>query len=84
VKKACEERSALSGLEAALHLVDYVDSALAANQAVVAVAATQRFQRVTDLHGRILTVLKAAFDRPKNEKTGFIPAAAMPPGTAGF
>jgi hypothetical protein len=28
--------------------------------------------------------LKAALDRPKMEKTGFIPPAAKPPGTARF
>src|SRR4051812_19952027 len=44
-------RSALAGLEAALHLVDHIDPALAADQAVVTVAAAQRFQRVTDFHG---------------------------------
>src|SRR6188768_3044681 len=50
--------SALTGLEAALHLVDYIDPALAADQTVVAVATTQRFQRVTDLHGTILIASK--------------------------
>jgi hypothetical protein len=44
----------LARLETALDLVDHVNPALAADQAVVAVAATQRFQRVTDLHGTIL------------------------------
>jgi hypothetical protein len=43
--------SALASLEAALHLVDHIDPALAADQTVVAVATAQRFQRVTDLHG---------------------------------
>src|SRR4051794_3985548 len=46
--------SALTGLEAALHLVDHIDAALAAHQAVVAVTPAQRFQRVTDLHGTSL------------------------------
>ena len=46
--------STLSRLEPALDLVDHVNPALAADQTVVAVAATQRFQRVTDLHGTIL------------------------------
>ena len=40
----------MAGLEAALDLVDHIDPALAANQAVGAMAAAQRFQRVTDLH----------------------------------
>jgi hypothetical protein len=46
--------STLARLEAALNLVDYVNPALAADQTVVAMATTQRFQRVTDLHGTIL------------------------------
>ena len=44
-------RSALAGLEAPLRLVDDVKAALAAHEAVVAMAAAQRFQRVTDFHG---------------------------------
>jgi hypothetical protein len=36
--------SALPGLEAALHLVDHIDPALAADQTVCAVTATQRLQ----------------------------------------
>jgi hypothetical protein len=47
-----QARSALTGLEAALNLVDHVNPALAADQTVVAMATTQRFQRVTDLHGQ--------------------------------
>ena len=43
--------SALARLETALHLVDHVNPALAADQTVVAVTAAQRFQGVTDLHG---------------------------------
>jgi hypothetical protein len=46
--------STLARLETALNLVDHVDPTLAADQTVVAVATTQRFQRVTDLHGTIL------------------------------
>ena len=42
--------SALAGLEPALGFVDHVKPPLAAHEAVVAVATTQRFQRVTDLH----------------------------------
>src|SRR5258708_30071159 len=53
---------ALTGLEAALHLVDHINPALAADQTVVAVAAAQRFQRVTDLHGTILMLSKAVFE----------------------
>src|SRR6266700_23 len=57
--RAKKPGSALAGLEAALHLVDHVNPALAADQTVVAVAAAQRFQRVTDLHGTILMLRKA-------------------------
>src|SRR5215475_182300 len=56
---------ALARLEAALDLVDHIDPALAADQAVGAMAAAQRFQRVTDLHGTILIVtLKGRGSRP--------------------
>jgi hypothetical protein len=41
---------ALSRLVALLRLVDNVDTALAAHQAVVAMAVAQRFQRITDFH----------------------------------
>lgn len=46
---------ALTGLEAAFGLVDDVNPALAANQPVVAVTAAQGFQRITDLHGTMLS-----------------------------
>src|SRR5262249_30800061 len=42
--------SALAGFEAALGLVDDVDPALAPNEAVVAMARPQGFQRVTNFH----------------------------------
>jgi len=42
----------LAGLVALLRLVDDIDAALAAHQTVVAMAIAQRFQRVTDFHGR--------------------------------
>jgi hypothetical protein len=81
--------STLARLEAALDLVDHIDPALATDQAVVAVAATQRFQRVTDLHGTILMRSKAVFGALVSTpeavgKMGFIPPAAEPPGTRGF
>lgn len=41
---------ALPGLVALLHLVDDVNSALAAHQLVGAVARTQRFQGITNFH----------------------------------
>ena len=46
-----DARSALARLEAPLRLVDDVDAALAAHEAVVAMPAAQRFQRITDFHG---------------------------------
>src|ERR1700733_749672 len=49
-------KSALTRLEAALDLVNHVDPALAADQTVVAMTTTQRFQRVTDLHGTFLVL----------------------------
>jgi hypothetical protein len=44
---------ALAGLIAAIGLVDDVNAALAPDNLVVAVAATQGFQRVTDFHDRL-------------------------------
>jgi hypothetical protein len=41
---------ALTRLEASLGLIDHIDPALAPHDAVVAMAATQGFQRVTDFH----------------------------------
>jgi hypothetical protein len=45
------KRLALTGLEAPLRLINDVDAALAPDDAIVTVPATQRFQRVTNLHG---------------------------------
>jgi len=42
---------ALTRLEAALDLIDHVDPSLAPYQAVVAMTAAQRFQRISDFHG---------------------------------
>ena len=75
---------ALARLETALHLVDHINPALAADQTVVAVAATQRFQRVTDLHGTILELPKGRARQAESGKMGFIPLAAVPPETRGF
>jgi hypothetical protein len=75
----------LARLETALHLVDHINPALAADQTVVAVTATQRFQRVTDLHGTILELLKGRAGQAEIlAKLGFIPLTALPPGTRGF
>jgi hypothetical protein len=41
---------ALPGLEALLRLVNDIDAALATHEAVVAMAVTQGFQRITDFH----------------------------------
>ena len=46
---------ALTRFEAALGLIDDVNPALAADQTVVAVAAAQRLQRISDLHGTMLS-----------------------------
>jgi hypothetical protein len=64
-RKVREAALALTGLEAALDLVDHIDPALAANQAVGAMAAAQRFQRVTDLHGTILQLHSKAAARAR-------------------
>jgi hypothetical protein len=42
---------ALAGLEALLGLVDHVDPALAADEAVVTVTPAQGLERITDFHG---------------------------------
>src|SRR5690348_8965571 len=70
-------RSTLPRLEAALHLVDHIDPALAANQAVGAVTATQRFQRVTDLHVKNPGCLSKAVG-PYLAKKGFSRRPAWP------
>jgi hypothetical protein len=80
---------ALASLEAALGLVDHVNAALAADQAVVAVTGTQRLQRVTDFHRSILSTCdrdfkSRALQAAKSAKMGFNPLAAEPPGTRGF
>jgi hypothetical protein len=42
--KSFSQTSTLAGLEAALRLVDHVDAALAAHEAVITVPPAQRFQ----------------------------------------
>jgi len=42
---------ALASLEPALGLVDDIDPALAADEAVIAMATAQGLQRITDFHG---------------------------------
>jgi hypothetical protein len=67
-----EPRSALPRLEPAVGLIDDVDAALAAHQAIVAVAAEQRFQRVTNFHDalwiRVLRAFLVAAARPVNAR----------------
>jgi hypothetical protein len=46
-------KSALTGFEAAIGLIDDVNPALPAHQAVIAVPATQGFQGVTDFHDNL-------------------------------
>jgi len=43
-------QSALTSLEARVLLVDDVDAALAANQAVIAMTGLKRFKRILDFH----------------------------------
>jgi hypothetical protein len=43
---------ALAGLVALLHLIDDVNAPLAPDQAIGPVAIAQRFQRITNFHGR--------------------------------
>jgi hypothetical protein len=87
---ACPKRanfkpdSTLARFETALNLVDHVNPALAADQTVVAVATAQRFQRVTDLHGNNPDAAKGRYRQAETGKMGFIPPAAVPPGTRGF
>jgi hypothetical protein len=64
-------QSTLPRLEAALHLVDHIDPALAADQTVGAVTATQRFQRVTDLHVKNPGCLSKAVGPFSLQKMGF-------------
>jgi hypothetical protein len=45
-----DARSALTSLEARVLLVDDVNTALAANKAVLAVASLERLERILDLH----------------------------------
>jgi hypothetical protein len=77
-------RSTLAGLETALHLIDHVNPALAANQTVGAMAATKRFQRITDFHGTILNILKGRARQAERSKNGILPAGRRLPGTGGF
>jgi hypothetical protein len=46
--------SALARLKAAVGLVDDIDPTFAPHETVVAMAATQRFQRVTDFHSDLV------------------------------
>src|SRR6201999_4124942 len=77
--------SALARLEAALHLVDHIDPALAADQAVGAMPAAQRFQRVTDFHlWESRSFRKAVFDRPLSAMIGLSRNRPWPSGTRRF
>src|SRR5579871_5725315 len=83
-KQSDSGQSALPCLEAALHLVDHINPALAANQAVGAVTATQRFQRVTDLHVKNPGCLSKAVG-PYLAKMGFAPPTGLAgPGPRGL
>src|ERR1700731_354175 len=75
--RPASRESTLARLETALDLVDHIDPALAADQAVVAIATAQRFQRVTDFHETILmrrkAVLALSFGGPKRWRNGLYP-----------
>jgi hypothetical protein len=81
---ASRQQSTLAGLEAALHLVDHINPPLAADQTVGTMAAAERFQRVTDFHGTILSVLKGRARQAERGKNGIFPASSGLPGTSGF
>jgi hypothetical protein len=49
----------LASLEAALRLIDDVDAPLASDDAIIAVAPAERFERVADLHDLNLSFLPA-------------------------
>lgn len=53
-------QSALTGFEAAIGLVDNIGAPTAANHAIIAVAALQRFKAVDDLHDKSLEKKKRA------------------------
>jgi hypothetical protein len=42
---------ALASFEAPVRLIDDVDAAFTPHDTIIAVATTQRFQRITDFHG---------------------------------
>jgi hypothetical protein len=48
-----QPRLTLAGLEAALRLVDHVDTPFATYDTVVAMPGTQRFERIADFHGAV-------------------------------
>ncbi len=50
----------LAGFETWLCLVDYIDAALTAHDAAIAVTALERAERVTDLHGLLLISRRAS------------------------
>jgi hypothetical protein len=53
----------LAGLEAPVRLVDDIDATLTAHQTIVAMAAAQRFQRITDFHGNSSSGLALDYGR---------------------
>ena len=71
-------RLALTSLIAWLGLVDDVNAALAAHELVVAMATTQRLERVADLHGR--PRLDERVERPTAEKADRHMPQPDPPG----
>jgi hypothetical protein len=68
---SCGRKSALTRLEARIGLVDDVNAALATDNTVVAMAATQRLQRIADLHG--LTPVTRGKTRYSSIGAGLVP-----------
>jgi hypothetical protein len=63
---------ALSRLVAFLRLVDDVDAAFATHEAVVAVAVTQGFQRITDFHFRHQKVFPRGTNPPADNEEALV------------
>jgi hypothetical protein len=58
-------KSALTGLKAAIGLIDDVDPALSAHQAIIAVPAAQGFQGIADFHDNLGLLLFAGYIRSR-------------------
>jgi hypothetical protein len=77
VAKERDPVSALTGFEAAVGLVDDINAALAAHDAVVAMTTAQRFQGVANFHNR-------SPDCGSTQKSSKYPCRPLAPGHATF